>query len=39
MASLTRDTLIKTIVAEEMKVCDSLDYTRTITKNISQMGT
>ena len=26
MTSLTRDILIKTIVAEEMKLCDSIDY-------------
>jgi len=26
MTSLTRDILIKTIVAEEMKLCDSSDY-------------
>jgi hypothetical protein len=28
MSNLTRDVLIKTIVAEEMKSCDSPDYTQ-----------
>ncbi len=32
MASLTRDILIKTIVAEEMKLCDSLDYKEQLQK-------
>jgi hypothetical protein len=32
MASLTRDILIKTIVAEEMKMCDTLDYTKHLQK-------
>ena len=32
MTSLTRDILIKTIVAEEMKLCDSLDYNEQLQK-------
>ena len=32
MASLTRDILIKTIVAEEMKLCDSSDYKEQLRK-------
>jgi len=27
MSNLTRDVLIKTVVAEEMKSCDGFDYT------------
>ena len=32
MTSLIRDILIKTIVAEEMKLCDSLDYKEQLQK-------
>ena len=32
MTSLTRDILIKTIVAEEMKLCDSIDYKEQLQK-------
>ena len=32
MTSLTRDILIKTIVAEEMKLCDSIDYKKQLQK-------
>ena len=32
MTSLTRDILIKTIVAEEMKLCDSFDYKEQLQK-------
>ena len=32
MTSLTRDILIKTIVAEEMKLCDSSDYKKQLQK-------
>jgi hypothetical protein len=32
MTSLTRDILIKTIVAEEMKMCDSSDYREQLQK-------
>ena len=33
MTNLTRDVLIKTIVAEEMKECDGNDYTKQL-KNV-----
>ena len=32
MTHLTRDVLIKAIVAEEMKLCDSLDYKEQLQK-------
>lgn len=32
MTSLTRNILIKTIVAEEMKLCDSCDYKEQLQK-------
>ena len=34
MTSLTRDILIKTIVAEEMKLCDSSDYKKTLFQSV-----
>ena len=33
MSNLTRDSLIKTIVAKEMQTCDSSDYTQILKKS------
>ena len=30
MSNLTRDVLIKTIVANKMRTCDGIDYTKTL---------